>query len=91
MQITLVGGGSVGVSLIGHLLSEGHDITVVDTNPRVVEQISNSYDVIGYVGNGATFEVLRAVGIENCDLLIATADSDELNLLCVYGVDYQGI
>lgn len=82
MQITLVGGGSVGVSLIGHLLSEGHDITVIDTDSRVIEQISNAYDVIGYVGNGATFDVLRSVGIENCDLFIATADSDELNLLC---------
>lgn len=82
MQITLVGGGSVGVSLIGQLQSEGHDITVIDTDARVIEQISNTYDVIGYVGNGATFEVLRSVGIENCDLLIATADSDELNLLC---------
>ncbi len=82
MQIILVGGGSVGVSLIGQLQSEGHDITVIDTDSRVIEQISNTYDVIGYVGNGATFDVLRSVGIENCDLLIATADSDELNLLC---------
>ncbi len=82
MQITLVGGGSVGVSLIEQLQSEGHDITVIDTDARVIEQISNTHDVIGYVGNGATFDVLRSVGIENCDLLIATADSDELNLLC---------
>lgn len=82
MQITLVGGGSVGVSLVGQLLSEGHDITVIDTDAKVIEQISNTYDVIGYVGNGATFDVLRSVGIESCDLLIATADSDELNLLC---------
>ncbi len=82
MQITLVGGGSVGVSLVGQLQNEGHDITVIDADARVIEQISNTYDVIGYVGNGATFDVLRSVGIENCDLLIATADSDELNLLC---------
>ena len=82
MKIILVGGGAVGVSLIGNLLSEGHDITVIDTDSRVIEQISNTYDVIGYVGNGATFEVLRSVGVEDCDLLIATADSDELNLLC---------
>ena len=82
MQIILVGGGSVGVSLVGQLQNEGHDITVIDTDARVIEQISNTYDVMGYVGNGATFDVLRSVGIENCDLLIATADSDELNLLC---------
>ena len=82
MQIIIVGGGSVGISLVGQLQNEGHDITVIDTDARVIEQISNTYDVIGYVGNGATFDVLRSVGIENCDLLIATADSDELNLLC---------
>ena len=72
----------MGVSLVGQLQNEGHDITVIDTDARVIEQISNTYDVMGYVGNGATFDVLRSVGIENCDLLIATADSDELNLLC---------
>lgn len=84
MKIILVGGGSIGVSLIGQLQSEGHDITVIDTNPCVIEQLSNTYDVIGYVGNGASFDVLRAVGISSCDLLIATADSDELNLLCCF-------
>lgn len=82
MKIILVGCGTVGISLITPLQNEGHDITVIDSDGRVIEQISNTYDVIGYVGNGATFDVLRSVGVQNCDLLIATADSDELNLLC---------
>lgn len=82
MKIIIVGGGSVGISLVGQLQNEGHDITVIDSSSRVIEQISNTYDVIGYVGNGATLDVLRSVGVESCDLLIATADSDELNLLC---------
>lgn len=82
MKIILVGCGTVGLSLVAPLQSEGHDITVIDSDAGVIEHISNTYDVIGYVGNGATFDVLRSVGVENCDLLIATADSDELNLLC---------
>lgn len=33
MQIIIVGDGKVGVALTEQLSSEGHDITVIDSNP----------------------------------------------------------
>ncbi len=82
MQITVVGGGKVGYLLARQLLAEGYDITVVDKSERVIEQISNTMDVMGYVGNGASYPVLQSVGVENSDLLIAVTETDEVNLLC---------
>ena len=38
MQIIIVGDGKVGVALTEQLSSEGHDITVIDSNPKVLEQ-----------------------------------------------------
>ena len=35
MQIIIVGDGKVGVALTEQLSSEGHDITVIDSNPKV--------------------------------------------------------
>ena len=81
MRITIVGGGKVGFSLAQHLTLEKHEITLIDPDEAVVEKISNTLDVICYVGNGASFSVLREVGIESCDLLIAVTASDELNML----------
>lgn len=81
MRITIVGGGKVGFSLAKDLMSEKHQITVIDPDESVVERISNSLDVICYVGNGASFSVLQEVGVDKCDLLIAVTASDELNML----------
>ena len=82
MRITIVGGGKVGFSLARQMQSEGYDITIIDKSERVVEQIGNVLDVIGYVGNGASYPELQSMGVEDCDLLIAVTASDEVNMLC---------
>ena len=81
MQIMIVGCGKMGTSLAVQLVSEGHRVTVVDRSESVIEQISNTQDVIGYVGNGAVFSVLEEAGAKDADLLLALTQSDELNLL----------
>lgn len=82
LKIIVVGCGKVGKTLIEQLSLEGHDITVIDLNPTVVDSISNLYDVMGIVGNGGCYSVLKEAGLESADLMIAVTDADELNLLC---------
>ena len=82
LSIVIVGCGKVGVTLVEQLSREGHDITVIDKDRSLVEYISGTYDVMGIVGNGATYSVQKEAGIENTDLIIAVTESDELNLLC---------
>ena len=82
MKIIVVGCGKVGAAFIAQLSKEGHDISVIDVDSGVVTDISNNYDVLGLVGNGASHAVQMEAGIETADLLIAATDSDELNLLC---------
>ncbi len=81
MQIMIVGCGKMGSTLAVQLVKEGHRVTVVDRNESVIEQISNTQDVIGYVGNGAVFSVLEEAGAKDADLLLAVTTSDEINLL----------
>lgn len=82
MNIIIVGVGKIGAKLV-ELLSyeEHHNITAIDTRRFVVEDVVNTYDVKGVVGNGASIETLREAGIEDTDILIAVTGSDELNLL----------
>lgn len=82
LNIIIVGCGVVGTALVEQLVLENHDITVVDTSPQKVQKITDMYDVMGVVGNGASFTVQKDAGIIDADLIIAVTDSDELNLLC---------
>lgn len=82
LNIIIVGCGKVGITLVEHLALEGHAITVVDKKASLVRQLTDQYDVMGLVGNGASYSVLMEAGIETADLMIAVTDSDELNLLC---------
>ena len=82
MKIIIVGCGKVGVSLAERLSAEGHDLVMVDMNPQKVEHLSNQFDALGIVGNGASFNIQQEAGVENADLFIAVTGEDELNLLC---------
>lgn len=82
MNIIIVGCGKVGSTLAEQLNEDGNNITVIDMNAARVESITNRYDIMGIVGNGATHMVQQQAGIYDADLLIAVTGSDELNLLC---------
>lgn len=82
MKIIIVGCGNVGSAIAEQLSNEGHDITVVDVNEKLVNGVSDAYDVLGVVGNGASLNIQREAGVDNADLLIAVTGADELNLLC---------
>lgn len=82
MNIIIVGCGKVGQTLAEQLIEENNNITVIDINSNNLRTVTNQNDVMGIVGNGATFAVQKEAGIDRADLLIAVTDSDELNLLC---------
>ncbi|MBQ4552202.1 MAG: Trk system potassium transporter TrkA [Clostridia bacterium] len=82
LSIVIVGCGKVGHTLTEQLVGEGHDVTIVDTNDRVIRDTTEVFDVMGICGNGASLNVLEEAGIEHADMIIAVTGSDELNLLC---------
>lgn len=82
LSIIIVGCGKVGAALIEQLSKEGHDITIIDKNPEKIQELAGQFDIMGLVGNGASYSVQMEAGIEDTDLIIAVTGSDELNLLC---------
>lgn len=82
MNIIIAGDGKVGSTLTRQLSSEGHDITLIDLDQRVLEASVERYDVMAVNGNCASMEVLRQAGVKDADLLIAATSADEVNLLC---------
>ena len=82
MRIVVVGIGKVGSTVAEYLAKEGHEVTVVDHNPEVVERMTSRYDVLGVCGNGASLEVQKQAGIPRAELFVSLTSSDEFNILC---------
>lgn len=82
LRIIIIGCGKVGTTLVSRLCEEGHDITVIDKNKEVVNDVCETYDVLGVVGNGSSYKIQMEAGIQHANLIIAVTDSDELNILC---------
>ena len=82
MKIIIAGGGKVGLALARQLTAEGHDITLIDRDPLILEESLDRMDAMGICGNCASKEILLQAGATKSDLLIAATDADEVNLLC---------
>ncbi len=82
LNIIIVGCGKVGATLTEKLSNAGHNVTIIDKNADSLNYLTDQYDVMGIVGNGASYGVLKEAGIESANLIIAVTDQDELNLLC---------
>ena len=81
MRVIVVGGGLVGSTLAEKLAGDGHDVVLVEQSRELIVDLNENLDVQTIRGNGATIPVLMRAGIENADLLLATTDSDEANMV----------
>jgi trk/ktr system potassium uptake protein len=80
-NIVIVGGGQVGQTLALRLSRDGHDISLVESDPAKVRALGDLIDAQIVEGNGATERVLRQAGIERASLMVASTNSDETNVL----------
>lgn len=81
MKIIIAGAGEVGSHLTKMLSSEYHDITVVDDDPKRLEDIDGMADVITLEGESTTFATLKKSGVRKCDLFIAVRPDENANIL----------
>ena len=82
MNIIIAGSGKVGLTLARRLAEEGYNLTLIDSDPQVLADVCENFDVIGIQGNCASMPVLQQAGVAEADLLIAATSEDEVNLLC---------
>ena len=80
MQIIIVGAGEVGSSIAASLY-QTHEVVIIDTDSDKVEELTYSQDILAIEGDGASLTTLENAGIGDADLLIASTDNDETNLV----------
>lgn len=81
MYIIVVGGGKVGYYLTKHLLEAGHEVVVIEKNPRKVENIINDLGGVAVLGDGSDSGPMMEAGMNRADIVVAATGDDEDNLI----------
>ena len=81
MKIVISGVGEMGSHLARMLSGNGHEITVIDSDPKLLSEVENLAEVITIEGDTTAFAVLRKAGVRRCDLFIAVNHDENQNIL----------
>ena len=81
MYIIVVGGGKVGYYLTKTLLSEGHEVLLIERDVSKVETYAERFGSVVLAGDGAEAATLAAAGAARADVVIAVTGEDEDNLV----------
>ena len=82
MKIVVIGCDKIGSSVVEKLLEDGHSVCVVDIDATRVKRAFDKFEITGVVGNGASYDVQKKAGVDKADLVIASTNIDEVNILC---------
>ena len=71
----------MGSHLARMLSGNGHDITIVDSDPKLLSEVASLADVITVEGDSTVFAVLRKASVRKCDLFIAVNHEENDNIV----------
>jgi trk system potassium uptake protein TrkA len=77
----IMGGGRVGYYLGRTLLEEGHEITLIESNPEIFSLVSRQLDCPVLLGDGTTHAIQQKAGMSRCDIYVAVTNHDQDNLI----------
>lgn len=81
MYILIGGGGQVGYYLAKGLLQQGHEVLLLEKDPRRVRQLADELGSAVTRGDACEASVLADVGADRADTVIAVTGDDEDNLV----------
>lgn len=81
MKIVIAGAGEMGSHLARMLSGNGHDITIIDGDQKLLSEVSSLADVITVEGDSTIFAVLRKASVRKCDLFIAVNHEENANVV----------
>lgn len=81
MKIVIIGAGKVGEILCQDLANEGNDIILIEQNAKILDKIISNNDIMGFVGNGTSFDVQMSAEVPKADIFIAVTEKDEINII----------
>jgi trk system potassium uptake protein TrkA len=90
MNVVIMGGGRVGLNLSFFLVSDGHDITLIESSEEKCQEIAPELDATVICGSGTDINILEECNIEDADVFVAATGHDEPNLLaCILAKEFN--
>jgi trk system potassium uptake protein len=87
MKVIICGAGQVGFGIAERLAAEQADVAVIDVRPQLIQSITDTLEVRGFVGHASHPDVLAQAGADQADMLIAATQSDEVNMVACQVAD----
>jgi trk system potassium uptake protein TrkA len=85
MYVIIAGGGRTGAQLANLLVSQDHEVRVVDNRAEVLDRIHRELPTEAIIeGDPLEMHVLEQAGIQRADVLAACTTEDEVNLTLCY-------
>lgn len=81
MKVVIMGCGRVGARVATLLAQDGNDVTMIDRSSASFERLPREYNGNTIIGTGIDEDVLRAAGIEEAEVFIATTNADNRNIM----------
>jgi trk/ktr system potassium uptake protein len=81
MYVVVMGGGRVGLNLASFLISDGHDVTLIENDEDLCSNAASELDALVVCGNGTDTKILGEANVKDADVFVATTGNDETNLL----------
>jgi len=80
--VIIIGGGKVGTYLARALLSQDHEVIVIEKNPKKAQLMANLLETdVTMFGDGCDPLVLETAGLKRADVVVADTGDDEDNLV----------
>ncbi|MFD2201103.1 Trk system potassium transporter TrkA [Shivajiella indica] len=81
MNIVIAGAGDMGYHLAEQLSYENQDITMIDLDKDVLDNVSSHLDVMTILGDATSLEILKTANIRGTSMFMAVTTSEKTNLL----------
>lgn len=83
MRVTIAGAGNVGRHLANDLVERGHEVTVIEQEPKVIAKVEDkmSPGVLFVLGDACEPWVLEKAELSSSDVVVAATGDDEDNLV----------
>lgn len=81
MYVIVVGGGKVGFYLTKQLLTEGHEVLLLEKDRRRQATLSEQLGEVVVQGDGCEVRIMAEAGFGRADVIVAVTGDDEDNLV----------
>lgn len=90
MHVIIMGAGRVGLSLASFLISDGQDVTLIESDNKLCNNAVQELDALIISGNGTELKTLEEANVMDADVFVAATGNDEVNILtCILVKTYN--